>query len=113
MDYHLWVGDDINETYDIKVLTKKGSNFFDVMTRAGRINKNFRFEYTTYSIGRFITKIGNNSQDPATNTYWMIYVLPKDFKGTPGDEYLSQVGVDLLIPEENKIYLFWLKTVSF
>lgn len=81
-------------------------------------NKEITFKYQSedhHLFGKFIVKIGDHTQEPAQNKYWMLYILPKfpDILSKPQPEFLSQKGVSSLEIEDQKHYLFWLKTVIY
>lgn len=96
----------------------EGSSFFEVMNIAAAIDERFAFEYQTFVVppydeeSRFITSIGGHAQRPEESTWWMIYEMPEGFSGVPGDELLSEWGVDRLIVKPKHQYLFWLRFVD-
>ena len=86
------------------------------MNIAAATDKRFVFEYQTFVVppnneeSRFITSIGGDTQKPEESMWWMIYEMPEEFPGVPGDEFLSKWGVDRLIVKPKHQYLFWLRT---
>lgn len=80
------------------------------MTKAAQTDKRFEFQYQTFTIGRFITSIGNNLQNEAKNLFWLLYEIP--INEQPEKKYLSDFGVDLLRIKNNFQYLFWLQKIK-
>jgi hypothetical protein len=64
-DFSLWAGSDVRKVGFIKLCSPANTTFFDAMTQAALEDPSFKFEYKTFSIGRYITKIGNNAENPA------------------------------------------------
>lgn len=46
--YTLWIGDDVDKEYSIKLKSKPGISFIETMTQAATKDKHFRFEQATH-----------------------------------------------------------------
>lgn len=129
--YHVWVGDNVEDSYSKNVKVEDGSKFFEVMTEAAEDDERFEFTYTTYTFGRFINSIGGVEQTSwvlflfsqlfspknfllKRSQFWMVYVLKSkpNTHNKPGSDKLSNVGVDDLVVQDGKHYLFWLTSGS-
>ena len=64
--YTLWIGDNVNQTFSIKLESEVGIFFIGAMNQAAAEDNNFQFLFTQYSIGKFITSIGGFLNNPAT-----------------------------------------------
>lgn len=60
--YHVWVGDNVDDSYSTNVKVNAGSKFSDAMTKAAEDDDRFDFTFITYPFGRFVTSIGGVSQ---------------------------------------------------
>lgn len=96
--------------YSISLDVPLNSTFYDLMAKAAQVDKKFEFHYKTYKIGRFITSIGNNSQDEGRNLFCLLYEIP--INEQPDKKYLSNYGVDVLRVKNNFRYLFWLQIIQ-
>jgi hypothetical protein len=115
ISYSIWIGDEVTEYRSIFLKPENEKFFIDIMNVAAKIDSNFEFEATeSVQYGKFIVKIGDHSQDISLNKFWMLYILPSfpDIKNKPRKELLSNKGVSTLEVENQKHYLFWLKTVD-
>jgi hypothetical protein len=114
VNYAIWVGDNVDVSYSRIFPVPFNSTFYQVMTIAASLDARYVFSAQNSSVyGHFITSIGNNAQNPASNLYWFIYVLDKrpNVNKKPGSELLSQFGVDNFnVTTNNSNYLFWLRT---
>jgi hypothetical protein len=110
VQYSVWAE---KALYSKFVTVPEGSVFYDVMVAAAKEDKRFVFEYQTFDPwGRFITTIGGFSQDPDANKWWMLYDLENYHSNVkPGDDDLSDYGVDSLVVQNGHKYIFWLKEV--
>ncbi|CAB4006656.1 Hypothetical predicted protein [Paramuricea clavata] len=74
----------------------QGTKAFEILEMASQQNPCYRFQFQTFSIGRFITRICCLEQDPSADFYWLIYK-----NGQP-----SNVGVDVLTPTNGDTITF-------
>ena len=72
-----------------QVVAPNGTAAFEFLQLAAQINPCYIFNYTVFSIGRYITTICCVEQNTTTNFYWFIYLNGE----------LSPVGADLLKPK--------------
>lgn len=62
--YTLWIGDNIDDVYSIRLNSECGIVFLDAMQQASEKKDEFAFEHTTHPIyGAFITKIAGVAND--------------------------------------------------
>ena len=57
----------------MSVSVSQGTKAFEVLELASEQNPCFRFQYKTYSFGRFITTICCLEQDSSAGFYWILY----------------------------------------
>jgi hypothetical protein len=74
-----------------QVVAANGTTAFEFLQLAAQVNPCYIFNYTTFSIGRYITTICCVEENKTTNFYWFIYLNGK----------LSPVGADSLKPKNN------------
>ncbi|XP_073831331.1 uncharacterized protein CG3556-like [Musca autumnalis] len=112
--YSVWIGSHTSEEFSILLSSPKNTSFCDAMNQAAQIDSRFDFKYKNTSWGHYITEIDGKEESVKNNIFWMLYDLPQfpNKNKKPGNEYLSPVGVDGLIVENDKHYLFWLKEVN-
>lgn len=63
--YTLWIGDNVDEEYFIRLSSEKGIKFISVMSEAAAKDVKFSFEFSSSLFGKFITKIADETQDPS------------------------------------------------
>lgn len=62
--YTLWIGDNIDDVYSVRLNSECGIVFLDSMQQASEKKDRFTFEHTTHPIyGAFITKIAGVAND--------------------------------------------------
>jgi hypothetical protein len=72
-----------------QVVAANGTTAFEFLQLAAQVNPCYIFNYTTFSIGRYITTICCVEENKTTNFHWFIYL-----NGKP-----SSVGADSLKPK--------------
>jgi hypothetical protein len=86
----------------MSVSVPQGTIGFEVLQKASEQNPCFRFQYQTFSIGRFITTICCLEQDSTAGFYWLIYK----------NGVFSNVGVDLLTPVDGDTITFKYENIN-
>uniref|UniRef100_A0A1I8NA23 DUF4430 domain-containing protein n=1 Tax=Musca domestica TaxID=7370 RepID=A0A1I8NA23_MUSDO len=112
--YTIWIGSSVSQEFNIALTSPKNTNFFEAMNQAAKIDPRFDFKYKNTSWGHYVTEIAGKAEDVKNNIFWLLYNLPEppNKNNKPGEEYMSPVGVDGLIVENGKNYLFWLRELN-
>ncbi|XP_014600091.1 PREDICTED: uncharacterized protein CG3556-like [Polistes canadensis] len=115
VSYTLWVGDKVDETYNLTVSATKNETFFEVMISAAEMSTHFLFIATVHPVyGYYIHTLNGIQENRITSCYWMLYQLPTlpDPTSPPGDQWLTTKGVGDVRVDEGDYFLFWYKYVN-
>lgn len=114
VSYTLWVGNKVNETYNLTVSAPKNETFYKVMLLAAEMSPHFQFVASVDPLyGHYIHTLDGIKENRITSHYWMLYqlsMLPNP-SSPPGDKCLTSKGVDGVRIDEGDYYLFWYKYV--
>ncbi|XP_076683990.1 uncharacterized protein CG3556 isoform X2 [Andrena cerasifolii] len=111
VSYTLWVGSNVNETYNLTVIAPKNETFYEVMLLAAEMSPHFQFVASEWPNGHYVHTIVGYKEEPMSYHYWLLYRLPSppDPSTPPGNQLVAPGGVDDLQISEGEHYLFWYK----
>ncbi|XP_011251104.1 uncharacterized protein CG3556 isoform X2 [Camponotus floridanus] len=111
VSYTLWVGSNVNETYNLTVTAPKNETFYDVMLLAAEMSPHFEFLASDWPNGHYVHTIAGYKEEPMSYHYWLLYRLPSppEPSSPPGNQLVAPGGVDNLQISEGEHYLFWYK----
>ncbi|XP_076300025.1 uncharacterized protein CG3556 [Lasioglossum baleicum] len=111
VSYTLWVGSNVNETYNLTVTAPKNETFYEVMLLAADMSPHFQFVASEWPNGHYVHTIAGYKEEPLTYHFWLLYRLPSppDPSTPPGNQLVAPGGVDDLQISESEHYLFWYK----
>ncbi|XP_076369342.1 uncharacterized protein LOC143256261 isoform X1 [Tachypleus tridentatus] len=105
--YSLWIGDNKEENYSVKVNTSSVTKFLDVMKYSANHNPVYQFELDETSWGPFVYKIAGMANDPVGQRYWILYIENQ----VTHELQFSEYGVGKLCLQNEDHVVFWYKTV--
>ncbi|KAL0132043.1 hypothetical protein PUN28_000072 [Cardiocondyla obscurior] len=111
VSYTLWVGSNVNETYNLMVTVPKNETFYNVMLLAASISPHFQFSASEWPNGHYVHTLAGYKEEPMSYHYWLLYRLPSkpEPSSPPGNQLVAPGGVDNLQISEGEHYLFWYK----
>ncbi|XP_076169175.1 uncharacterized protein CG3556 isoform X2 [Ptiloglossa arizonensis] len=111
VSYTLWVGNNVNETYNLTVTAPKNETFYEVMLLAAEMSPHFQFAASEWPNGHYVHTIAGYKEEPMSYHYWLLYRLPTppEPSSPPGNQLVAPGGVDDLQISEGEHYLFWYK----
>ncbi|XP_076232739.1 uncharacterized protein CG3556 isoform X2 [Calliopsis andreniformis] len=111
VSYTLWVGSNVNETYNLTITAPKNETFYEVMLLAAEMSPHFQFVASEWPNGHYVHTIAGYKEEPMSYHYWLLYRLPSppDPSSPPGNQLVAPGGVDDLQISEGEHYLFWYK----
>ncbi|XP_011633506.1 uncharacterized protein CG3556, partial [Pogonomyrmex barbatus] len=111
VSYTLWVGSNVNETYNLTVTAPKNETFYSVMLLAAGISPHFQFSASEWPNGHYVHTLAGYKEEPMSYHYWLLYRLPSppEPSSPPGNQLVAPGGVDNLQISEGEHYLFWYK----
>ncbi|KAL2726764.1 uncharacterized protein V1478_007042 [Vespula squamosa] len=111
VSYTLWVGSNVNETYNLTVSAPKNETFYGVMLLAAEMSPHFQFAASEWPNGHYVHTLAGYKEEPMSYHYWLLYRLPTppDPTSPPGNQLVAPGGVDDLQVSEGEHYLFWYK----
>ncbi|KAI4496124.1 hypothetical protein M0802_007991 [Mischocyttarus mexicanus] len=114
VSYTLWVGSNVNQTYNLTVTAPKNETFYGVMLLAAKMSPHYQFNASVHPLyGHYIHTLDGIKENHITSHYWMLYKLSTlpDPSSPPGNNSLTSKGVDGVRVDEGDYYLFWYKYV--
>ncbi|XP_036148567.1 uncharacterized protein CG3556-like [Monomorium pharaonis] len=111
VSYTLWVGSNVNETYNLTVTVPKNETFYSVMLLAASMSSHFQFTASEWPNGHYVHTLAGYKEEPMSYHYWLLYRLrcPPEPSSPPGNHLVAPGGVDNLRISEGEHYLFWYK----
>ncbi|XP_077272055.1 uncharacterized protein CG3556 isoform X1 [Temnothorax americanus] len=111
VSYTLWVGSNVNETYNLTVTAPKNETFYSVMLLAASMSSHFQFTASEWPNGHYVHTLAGYKEEPMSYHYWLLYRLPSppEPSSPPGNQLVAPGGVDNLQISEGEHYLFWYK----
>ncbi|KMQ88793.1 hypothetical protein RF55_11660 [Lasius niger] len=121
VSYTLWVGSNVNETYNLTVTAPKNETFYGVMLLAAEMSPHFEFLASEWPNGHYVHTLAGYKEEPMSYHYWLLYRLPSppEPSSPPGNQLVAPgevkynfavlAGVDNLQISEGEHYLFWYK----
>ncbi|XP_033223925.1 uncharacterized protein CG3556 isoform X2 [Belonocnema kinseyi] len=111
VSYTLWVGSNVNETYNICVTSLKNETFYSVMLLAAEMSPHFQFQASDWPNGHYVHTLAGYREEPMSYHYWLLYRLPTPPEPSlpPGNQFVAPGGVDDLQISDGEHYLFWYK----
>ncbi|XP_011147479.1 uncharacterized protein CG3556 isoform X1 [Harpegnathos saltator] len=111
VSYTLWVGSNLNETYNLTVTAPKNETFYGVMLLAAEMSPHFQFTASEWPNGHYVHTLAGYKEEPMSYHYWLLYRLPSppEPSSPPGNQLVAPGGVDDLQISEGEHYLFWYK----
>ncbi|XP_020277945.1 uncharacterized protein CG3556 isoform X2 [Pseudomyrmex gracilis] len=111
VSYTLWVGSNVNETYNLTVTAPKNETFYGVMLLAAEMSPHFQFTASEWPNGHYVHTLAGYKEEPMSYHYWLLYRLPSppEPSSPPGNQLVAPGGVDNLQISEGEHYLFWYK----
>ncbi|KYN03524.1 hypothetical protein ALC62_05651 [Cyphomyrmex costatus] len=111
VSYTLWVGSNVNETYNLIVTVPKNETFYSVMLLAASMSPHFQFTASEWPNGHYVHTLAGYKEEPMSYHYWLLYRLssPPEPSSPPGNQLVAPGGVDNLQISEGEHYLFWYK----
>ncbi|XP_029678863.1 uncharacterized protein CG3556-like [Formica exsecta] len=111
VSYTLWVGSNVNETYNLTVTAPKNETFYGVMLLAAEMSPHFEFLASEWPNGHYVHTLAGYKEEPMSYHYWLLYRLPSppEPSSPPGNQLVAPGGVDNLQISEGEHYLFWYK----
>ncbi|XP_037093245.1 uncharacterized protein CG3556-like [Pollicipes pollicipes] len=112
--YWLWVGTEVNETFNLSLTVPPHTSMFKCMKLAARRDSHYEFTKVDFSFGHYIDSIGGYHEQKDNSIFWMLYRLPSppDRNNKPDDSALTPKGVDGVFPRNGDHILFWYKEVD-
>ncbi|XP_066601325.1 uncharacterized protein CG3556 [Prorops nasuta] len=111
VSYTLWVGSNVNETYNLTVTAAKNETFYGIMLRAAEKSPHFQFQVSDWPNGHYLHTLAGYKEEPMSYHYWLLYRLPNypDPSSPPGNQLVAPGGIDDLTVSDGEHYLFWYK----
>lgn len=94
VSYTLWVGSNVNETYNLTVIAPKNETFYEVMLLAAEMSPHFQFVASEWPNGHYVHTIVGYKEEPMSYHYWLLYRLPSppDPSSPPGNQLVAPGG---------------------
>ncbi|XP_046609384.1 uncharacterized protein CG3556 isoform X1 [Neodiprion virginianus] len=111
ISYTLWVGSNVNETYNLTITAPRNETFYEVMITAAEMSPHFQFAASEWPNGHYVHTLAGYKEEPMSYHYWLLYRLPTppEAGSPPGNQLVAPGGVDDLQISEGDHYLFWYK----
>lgn len=96
VSYTLWVGSNVNETYNLTVTAPKNETFYDVMLLAAEMSPHFEFLASEWPNGHYVHTLAGYKEEPMSYHYWLLYRLPSppEPSSPPGNQLVAPGGTD-------------------
>lgn len=96
VSYTLWVGSNVNETYNLTVTAPKNETFYNVMLLAASMSPHFQFTASEWPNGHYVHTLAGYKEEPMSYHYWLLYRLPSppEPSSPPGNQLVAPGGID-------------------
>lgn len=96
ISYTIWVGSNVNETYNLTVTAPKNETFYEVMLLAAEISPHFEFLASEWPNGHYVHTLAGYKEEPMSYHYWLLYRLPSppEPSSPPGNQLVAPGGMD-------------------
>lgn len=100
VSYTLWVGSNVNETYNLTVTAPKNETFYGVMLLAAEMSSHFQFTASEWPNGHYVHTLAGYKEEPMSYHYWLLYRLPSppEPSSPPGNQLVAPGGTVRLSP---------------
>ncbi|KYN19510.1 hypothetical protein ALC57_07986, partial [Trachymyrmex cornetzi] len=97
VSYTLWVGSNVNETYNLTVTVPKNETFYSVMLLAASMSPHFQFTASEWPNGHYVHTLAGYKEEPMSYHYWLLYrlSLPPEPSSPPGNQLVAPGGMNL------------------
>lgn len=97
VSYTLWVGSNVNETYNLTVTAPKNETFYSVMLLAASMSPHFQFTASEWPNGHYVHTLAGYKEEPMSYHYWLLYRLPSppEPSSPPGNQLVAPGGMHL------------------
>lgn len=94
VSYTLWVGSNLNETYNLTVTAPKNETFYGVMLLAAEMSPHFQFTASEWPNGHYVHTLAGYKEEPMSYHYWLLYRLPSppEPSSPPGNQLVAPGG---------------------
>lgn len=94
VSYTLWVGSNVNETYNLTVTAPKNETFYGVMLLAAEMSPHFQFTASEWPNGHYVHTLAGYKEEPMSYHYWLLYRLPSppEPSSPPGNQLVAPGG---------------------
>lgn len=95
VSYTLWVGSNVNETYNLNLTVARNDSFYNIMTLAAEKSPHFQFAASEWPNGHYVHTLAGYKEEPMSYHYWLLYRLPSFPKPTspPGNQLVAPGGI--------------------
>ena len=99
VSYTLWVGSNVNETYNICVTAVKNETFYNIMLLAAEMSPHFQFQASDWPNGHYVHTLAGYKEEPMSYHYWLLYRLPSSPEPSlpPGNQFVAPGGNSKLL----------------
>ena len=96
VSYTLWVGSNVNETYNLTVTVPKNETFYSVMLLAASMSPHFQFTASEWPNGHYVHTLAGYKEEPMSYHYWLLYRLssPPEPSSPPGNQLVAPGGMN-------------------
>lgn len=93
--YTLWVGSNVNETYNLTITAPRNETFYGVMLLAADMSSHFQFAASEWPNGHYVHTLAGYKEEPMSYHYWLLYRLltPPDAGSPPGNQLVAPGGI--------------------